>query len=548
MLRTLHLRDFVIVDQAELHFDAGFTVFSGETGAGKSILIDALSLVLGARSDARFVREGCKRTDISALFRAPETLTQWLEEQSLETDHNELVLRRVIDQQGRSKAYINGIPATLAQLKELGEHLVDIHGQHAHQSLLQPASQRALLDTQGGHNTLAQEVQQHWQHWQTAKRHLARALEQTDKLNEERDRLEWQASELERLDLQPGEWETLTTEHHRLAHAQSLLENANRALEALDNDDQGARHFLNMAAQQIEQMLRHDEAVRSLYETLESARIATAETVSDLNAYLDRIDLDPERLAQAEQRMSTIFELARKFRIEPENIPEFQAEITQKLREASANADISHLQQDVDTYYQQYLKAAKALSKARAKAAQTMSRQVTDAMQTLAMKGGRFEIGLSNGGETAHGLENIEFLVAGHTGATPRPLAKVASGGELARISLALSVIASQAARVPTLIFDEVDSGVGGAVAEVVGQLLKSLGQQHQVLCVTHLPQVAAYGHHHYRVSKKVTQNKTKSTIELLAPTDRVDEVARMLGGLEITDTTIRHAKEMLAR
>ena len=288
--------------------------------------------------------------------------------------------------------------------------------------------------------------------------------------------------------------------------------------------------------------------MRSLYETLESARIATAETVSDLNAYLDRIDLDPERLAQAEQRMSTIFELARKFRIEPENIPEFQAEITQKLREASANADISHLQQDVDTYYQQYLKAAKALSKARAKAAQTMSRQVTDAMQTLAMKGGRFEIGLSNGGETAHGLENIEFLVAGHTGATPRPLAKVASGGELARISLALSVIASQAARVPTLIFDVVDSGVGGAVAEVVGQLLKSLGQQHQVLCVTHLPQVAAYGHHHYRVSKKVTQNKTKSTIELLAPTDRGDEVARMLGGLEITDTTIRHAKEMLAR
>ena len=548
MLRTLHLRDFVIVDQAELHFDAGFTVFSGETGAGKSILIDALSLVLGARSDARFVREGCKRTDISALFSAPETLAQWLEEQSLETDHDELVLRRVIDQQGRSKAYINGIPATLAQLKELGEHLVDIHGQHAHQSLLQPASQRALLDTQGGHIALAQEVQHHWQHWQTAKRHLARALEQTDKLNEERDRLEWQASELERLDLQPGEWETLTTEHHRLAHAQSLLENANRALEALDNDDQGARHFLNMAAQQMEHMLRHDEAVRSLYETLESARIATAETVSDLNAYLDRIDLDPERLAQAEQRMSAIFELARKFRIEPENIPEFQADIAQKLREASANADISHLQQDVDTYYQKYLKAAKALSKARAKAAQTMSGQVTDAMQTLAMKGGCFEIGLNNGGENAHGLENVEFLVAGHTGATPRPLAKVASGGELARISLALSVIASQAARVPTLIFDEVDSGVGGAVGEVVGQLLKSLGQQHQVLCVTHLPQVAAYGHHHYRVSKKVIQNKTKSTIELLAPTDRVDEVARMLGGLEITDTTIRHAKEMLAR
>ncbi|HCN72062.1 MAG TPA: DNA repair protein RecN [Pusillimonas sp.] len=548
MLRTLHLRDFVIVDQAELHFDAGFTVFSGETGAGKSILIDALSLILGARSDARFVREGCKRTDISGLFKAPESLAQWLEEQSLESDQNELVLRRVIDQQGRSKAYINGIPATLAQLKELGEHLVDIHGQHAHQSLLQPSSQRALLDNQGGHNALVQEVQQHWQGWQAAKRQLTRALEQADKLNEERDRLEWQASELERLDLQENEWETLTTEHHRLAHAQSLLENANRALEALDDDEQGARHFLNTAAHQIEHMLRHDETVRSLYETLESARIAAAETVSDLNAYLDRIDLGPERLAQAEQRMSAIFELARKFRIEPENIPAFQADIEQKLQEASANADISHLQHDVEKHYQQYLKAAKALSKVRAKAAQTMSQQVTEAMQTLAMNGGRFEISLNVGSESAHGLETVEFLVSGHTGATPRPLAKVASGGELARISLALSVIASQAARVPTLIFDEVDSGVGGAVAEVVGQLLKSLGTQHQVLCVTHLPQVAAYGHHHYRVSKKVVQNTTKSKIELLATADRVDEVARMLGGLEITDTTIRHAKEMLAR
>jgi DNA repair protein RecN (Recombination protein N) len=548
MLRTLHLRDFVIVDQAELHFDAGFTVFSGETGAGKSILIDALSLVLGARSDARFVREGCKRTDISALFKAPPSLSQWLEEQSLDTDHDELILRRVIDQQGRSKAYINGSPATLIQLKELGEHLVDIHGQHAHQSLLQPSSQRTLLDTHGGHSALAQTVQQHWQAWQAAKRQLTRALEQVDKLNEERDRLEWQASELERLGLQQGEWETLTTEHNRLAHAQSLLENANRAREALDGDELSARHFLNIAAQQLEQMLRHDETLRSLYETLESARIAAAQTISDLNAYLDRIDLDPERLAQAENRMSGIFELARKFRIEPENLPDFLADTKQKLREASANADVSHLEQDVKTHYEQYLKTARTLSKARTKAAQTMAQQVTDAMQTLAMKGGRFDIALNSGIESAHGLENIEFLVAGHTGATPRPLAKVASGGELARISLALSVIASQAARVPTLIFDEVDSGVGGAVAEVVGQLLKSLGQQHQVLCVTHLPQVAAYGHHHYRVSKTVTQNKTKSKIDLLAPTDRVDEVARMLGGLEITDTTIRHAKEMLAR
>ncbi|MBC7203836.1 MAG: DNA repair protein RecN, partial [Pusillimonas sp.] len=409
-------------------------------------------------------------------------------------------------------------------------------------------SQRTLLDTHGGHSALAQTVQQHWQAWQAAKRQLTRALEQVDKLNEERDRLEWQASELERLGLQQGEWETLTTEHNRLAHAQSLLENANRALEALDGDELSARHFLNIAAQQLEQMLRHDETLRSLYETLESARIAAAQTISDLNAYLDRIDLDPERLAQAENRMSGIFELARKFRIEPENLPDFQADTKQKLREASANADVSHLEQDVKTHYEQYLKAARTLSKARTKAAQTMARQITDAMQTLAMKGGRFDIALNSGIESAHGLENIEFLVAGHTGATPRPLAKVASGGELARISLALSVIASQAARVPTLIFDEVDSGVGGAVAEVVGQLLKSLGQQHQVLCVTHLPQVAAYGHHHYRVSKTVTQNKTKSKIDLLAPTDRVDEVARMLGGLEITDTTIRHAKEMLAR
>lgn len=546
MLRTLHIRDFVIVDQAEISFESGFTVFSGETGAGKSILIDALSLALGARGDAGAIRDGAARTDISAVFDAPQSLAPWLAEQAIDAEDS-LVLRRVIDTQGRSKAFVNGVPVTLGQLRELSEHLIDIHGQHAHQSLLKAASQRELLDAQGGHTSLARQVQQAWQQWQQADKALAQAQRNEATLEAEREQLELQILELERLGLHDGEWETLSGDHSRLAHAQSLLDGAAQALAALDNDESSALRCLSTAAHQLAPLIRHDARLEGICQAIESARIAASEAASDLNSYLDKLDLDPERLAQAEQRLSTLFDAARKFRVEPPELLSLQRTLQQQLAENGAAADLGALLHAAEQAQANYHTLAQQLSVARQKTARKLSAQVTEAMQTLAMQGGSFQIELSAAPPSAQGGEAVEFLVAGHAGTRPRALAKVASGGELARLSLALSVIASQAARVPTLIFDEVDSGVGGAVAEVVGRLLKQLGQRHQVLCVTHLPQVAACGTHHYEVKKSMVGGATLSRIEALDEQGRIDEIARMLGGLTITATTRRHAKEMLA-
>ena len=545
MLRALSLRDFVIVEHTEIHFDAGFTVFSGETGAGKSILIDALSLALGARTDTTFIRDGAKKSDISAVFDTPAGLHDWLTEHDLDADGN-LVLRRVIDLQGKSRAYINGIPVTLTQLRELGEQLVDIHGQHAHQSLLKPSSQRELLDTQGGHSALVADVTRAWQTWQALDRQLNDARNRIDTLNEERERLEWQVAELDQLNLGEGEWEALSSEQNRLAHAQALIESATRALDALDGEEGSAHRALHLAAQQLQNMLRHDRQLESILETIESARITTAEAASDLNSYLSNLELDPDVLHQTENRMSAVFEIARKFRVEPEEIPGLTQSLHAKLAAAQASINLDALSAQTHAAKAHYDTLSSALSAARKTAGDTMARAVTEAMQTLAMAGGQFQVAVSPCAPGPQGVDTIEFLVAGHAGSQPRALAKVASGGELARLSLALSVIASQAARVPTLIFDEVDRGVGGAVAEVVGQLLKSLGQRHQVLCVTHLPQVAACGTQHFKVSKAQENHVTTSRIEKLSATGRIEEVARMLGGLNITDTTRRHAAEML--
>ncbi|HUH87547.1 MAG TPA: DNA repair protein RecN [Pusillimonas sp.] len=546
MLRSLHIHDFVIVDQAEIQFDSGFTVFSGETGAGKSILIDALSLALGTRGDAAAIREGATRTDISAVFEVPPELGQALAEQDLDPE-DPLVLRRVIDNQGRSRAYINGIPATLTQLRQWGEALVDIHGQHAHQSLSKPASQRDMLDAQGGHHQCAHETQQAWQRWQHAEKTLEKARSSHETLQQERERLQWQIQELQRLNPGKNEWQTLSANHSRLAHAQALLDGATQALSALDSDEASAQHFLSAAAHQLRPLLRHDPHLQSICDALESARIAAAEAVSDLNSYLDRLELDPDSLAQAEQRLSAMFEAARQFKVEPDELPALLETLQAQLAETDMAGNLDALAEQARQAQAAYQQHAKQLSAARKKTAAKLAAQVTEAMQTLAMQGGRFEVSLQSAAPSAHGNETIEFLVAGHAGVTPRPLGKVASGGELARLSLALSVIASQAAQVPTLIFDEVDTGVGGAVAEVVGRLLRELGGRHQVLCVTHLPQVAACGNHHYEVRKATDEGATVSQIQLLGDTGRIDEIARMLGGLKITDTTRKHAREMLA-
>lgn len=545
MLCTLHIRDFVIVESTEIHFQDGFTVFSGETGAGKSILVDALSLALGARGDVNVIRPPARRADITAVFEAPESLSSWLDERELDADEG-LVLRRTIDAQGRSRAFINGLPVTLTQLRELGEYLVDIHGQHAHQSLLKAAHQRALLDAQGGHAQLSEQVSQAWQAWQHAQQALdeAQAAQQTQEA--QRQELQWQLEQLEQLDLQEDEWLQLTSRHQRLAHVQTLMQVSAQALERLDGEAHSVQQALSATHTDIQGLVSHDASLQPLADSLESALIICQEASSELGQYASRLESDPAALAATEKRMSALFDTARRLQAEPQDLSTLQASLHSQLHALDQQMDMAQLEQNVKQAQDAYDALAHELSKKRQKAASRLSKQVTQSMQELAMEGGRFDIALTDSPPSRHGNETVEFLVAGHAGTAARPLARVASGGELARLSLALSVIASQAARVPTLIFDEVDSGVGGAVAEVVGRLLRELGQRHQVLCVTHLPQVAACGSQHFEVSKHTRHGSTESVIAALDSTARVEEVARMLGGLDITDTTRRHAREML--
>lgn len=545
MLRALQIRDFVIVTEADIHFESGFTVFSGETGAGKSILIDALALALGERADSSVLRQGATRAEISAVFDVPQGLIQWLTEHDLSAA-DELVLRRVVDAQGRSRGYINGSAVTITQLREVGEHLVDIHGQHAHQSLLRAESQRDMIDAHGNHHAMRQQVTQAWRAWRKVERQLALTEQDASALNAARERVEWQLSELDRLALGTTEWDDVSAEQTRLANAQSLLDGAAQALASLDENEDSAHHQIVASLQKISQLLRHDPSLQPVHESLESARISISEAVSDLNAYLSRVELDPERLAIVDERMRAIFDLARKFKTEPEQLYALHASLRAEQETLSASTDVEALRATAAVLKADYASGASALTTARSKAAIDLSKQVSKAMQTLAMEGGQFSITLSEGPASAQGQDLIEFLVAGHAGTAPKPLAKVASGGELARISLALSVIASRAARVPTLIFDEVDSGIGGAVAEVVGNLLRELGLRHQVLCVTHLPQVAARGQHHFQVSKQQVNGITESTITKLDAPLRIEEVARMLGGIKITTTTRKHAQELL--
>ncbi|MCK9508336.1 MAG: DNA repair protein RecN [Pigmentiphaga sp.] len=545
MLRALHIRDFVIVAETEVEFGPGFTVFSGETGAGKSILIDALALSLGERADASVVREGAQRAEVSALFDVPEPVQQWLLERDLDNTGG-LLLRRVIDAQGRSKAYINGTPSTLAQLRELGEQLVDIHGQHAHQSLLRADAQRELLDAHAQAEADVQQVQACWKHWRDVAHRLELVERDAARLNDERDRLQWEADLLDELALQPNEWDALQTEHQRLSHAQSLIEGANQTLALLDEQPESVYQLLSSSCQRIHQLVQHDPALHDVEASLDSARIALQEAISDLNSYLSRVEPDPQRLEQLESRLAEVIATARKLRSSPEALLDYRDALQSQLDTLKEAQDLAALQRAVEQAEASYQHAAQALRKRRQQAARSLSKQVTTAMQTLAMPGGKFEVSLRNSPPHAHGLDHIEFRVAGHAGAQARALAKVASGGELARISLALSVIASQAARVPTLIFDEVDTGIGGAVAEVVGRLLRELGARHQVLCVTHLPQVAACGNIHYRVDKRSDPDRTHSAVIRMDKNQRVDEIARMLGGIDITATTRKHAREML--
>ena len=553
MLRTLTIRDFVIVDTIELEFSHGFSVFTGETGAGKSILIDALQLALGGRGDASMVREGAARADITADFALTEAATQWLQEHEFSTDEGGALLRRVIDNAGRSKAYINGVAATAAQLRELGDMLVDIHGQHAHQSLLKPDAQRALLDNQiavrdPAARAEAQQVSHSWRSWRALVRQREEYETNAKNVLIERERLEWQVSELDKLAPKAGEWVEISNEHSRLSHAASLLEGAQEALGAISESDHPILSQLSSLNAKLGKLVDIDAQLQGVLDCMEPARIQLQEAVSELNNYIDKVELDPGRLREVDARMEALHSAARKYRVTPEELPDEHAALAAKLRQLADATDIDGLRKQEDKARAAYMEVAAKLSARRTKAAAELGTQVTAAMQELSMSGGSFAVALVGGEPGAHGLEQVEFLVAGHAGVAPRALAKVASGGELARISLAISVITSNATTVPTLIFDEVDTGIGGGVAEVVGRLLRRLGQQRQVLCVTHLPQVASQANQHFQVAKGTTgEGRTVSRIDVLDSRARVEEVARMLGGIEITETTRKHARELLA-
>jgi DNA repair protein RecN (Recombination protein N) len=549
MLRSLTIRDFVIVDRLELEFAPGYTVLTGETGAGKSILIDALAMVLGARAEAIVVRGGAERAEVSAEFdlAGRADIGRWLKECELAGDDEALLVRRVIDASGRSRGFINGHAATAAQLREAGELLVDIHGQHEHQSLLRAAAQRELLDGYGGLLDAADRMAALYRVWQQKRENRISLETNAAAFAAEREQLEWQVKELESLKFTPDEWPELTAEHSRLAHAANLIEAAQGAVEALAEGDGASLPRLNAIAARLEGLIEYDPKLREILNTLESARIELQEATHALRRYGERLELDPQRLREVEGRLDAIHTAARKHRVQPEALPAKLEAAKARLQELGEGGDVEGLRQAEEEAHAACVAEAKKLSSARKKAARKLSDRVTEAMQELAMQGGAFEIAFVAAPEvTARGLENVEFLVAAHKGTAPQPLAKVASGGELSRLSLAVQTVASQVAQVPTLIFDEVDAGIGGRVAEIVGKMLKQLGGKHQVMCITHLPQVAASADQQWQVTKGTANGKVLSKVTVLSKEQRVEEIARMLGGVKITETTRKHAAEML--
>jgi len=543
-LRRIVLRNFVIVSELDLELANGFTVLTGETGAGKSILIDALQLVTGGRADVGVIREGSERTDVSAEFDATPALSAWLEAAGFDLSES-LLLRRTVDLQGKSRAWINGSPATATQLREIGEQLLDIHGQHAWQSLTRPEAVRSLLDAYAGISPAA--LSTLWHSWRQAQNELtqARAAQQT--LQSEREQLAWQLAELEKLAPAPAEWEALNTEHGRLSNAQALMDAAQGALQTLDDNDISARSALHAAGQLLQQQEHLEPYFRGLTEVMSSSLAQVEDTVHALRSYLRKTDLDPQRLAELDTRMALWLSLARRYKRAPSELPELLADWRQALQKLDAAADLAGLEAIQSAAQQAYLQEAALLSNERARVAPQLAKAITQAMQALGMQGGQFEVALQRSAQPMqHGLEEVTFLVAGHAGSTPRPVSKVASGGELSRMALAIAVTTSQLGTAQTLIFDEIDSGVGGAVAETVGRLMKQLGIDRQVLAVTHLPQVAASADHHLVVTKQTQGHTTLSSVAEVQGEPRVAEVARMLAGERQSETSLAHAREML--
>ncbi|MBC7623072.1 MAG: DNA repair protein RecN [Aeromicrobium sp.] len=558
MLRSLTITNFVIVDHLELDFESGFSALTGETGAGKSILIDALSLALGARADGNPVRVGQAKSEITAEFELTDVAVarRWLAENDLaDDDANVCLFRRVIDASGRSKAFINGSSVTLSQMRDVAERLVDIHGQHEHQTLLKRDAQLALLDDFAANTALRENVADAYAEWsQIANIRAARQQNEVAIAREFED-LSWQIGELEKLNFTLVRWEETLAEQRRLANAASLIAAAQSAIQGLSENDNAVIGIVDHLVSEFGSAAEADAALKDIHSLMTTASVELGEAVSSLRHYLRKLEVDPAKLAERDREISDVLEVSRKFRIEPARIPEFLQQKRDRLASLGGGQSLDDLVAKEQIAEAAYREAAKKLTKTRQAAAKTFSAQITKSLQELAMPGGRFAVEFVAREAGPNGLESCEFQVAAHDGQTLGPLAKIASGGELSRVSLAIQMMASARGGVATMIFDEVDSGIGGRVAEVVGRLLRRLGAKagikgegkHQVLAVTHLPQVAACAEQQFQVAKGASDGVVTTNIVLLNKKARIEEIARMLGGMTITATTRKHAEEMLA-
>ena len=543
MLRALEVSNFILIEKVSLEIAGGFTALTGETGAGKSILIDAIELLVGGRGDGGLVREGSERAELSAEFDVEKKgpLVDWLNEADLAGDAGTVILRRTIDRSGRSRCFINGHAATLAQLKAAGEHLIDIHGQHEHQSLLRAAAQRALLDSHSQCESLVQETAGAYRDWKRLQTVAGEAEKNFAQREAERARIEEDFNDLKKLAPREGEWQQVSAEHMRLQHGSSLLGGAQSALEALQEAEGAALSQIAAVANRLKALSAHDDRLKSVVEMLESAEAQAGEAVRELRNYASRVDLDPQALRDAEARIEALHAAGRKYRVRPEELPVRFAELEKRLAELDLAVNPEALKREVAAAQGRYESVAKKLSAKRRAGAEALAKAVSAGMQKLAMAGGRFAVSLrkleEGGGQ---GLEDVEFEVSSHPSLPLRPLAKVASGGELSRVSLAIQLVAASASPVGALVFDEIDSGIGGAVAETIGKALRQLGRQRQVLCVTHLPQVAASGNDQW----SVLRSGVKVKLARLDRAERIAELARMLGGAETTAR--KHAAELL--
>ncbi len=554
MLTHIHIWNFAIVEALDIELEPGLSVLTGETGAGKSILLDALGLALGDRADSTVIRHGESRAEISVTFDTSKVANAeaWLKEHELDSEH-ECIIRRTVSEKGPSKAFINGKPATVQQLRELAEMLVDLHGQHEHQSLMKADIQQQLLDDYANHSDLVTKVSTSFKEWNKLNNEFNKLNTVKNEQDHRLDLLRYQVNELETINIQKGESKKLDIEHKRLSNASLLLQTTEQALHALQESDKGSiSQQLTYFTLELQQLGKTDNKLNEIASLLDNAMIQINEASTELHQYVDNLELDPQRLSYLDERISSIHNLARKHKVDADALPELFEQLQKEL-DSIENADdhLEKLQQDIAVIAKAYQEAAKALTQSRTKVAKVLSTKVTENMQELGMEGGAFEIAL-NPYETelfhSNGNEQIEFLVSANPGSPAKSLSKVASGGEISRISLAIQVIAAESTRIPTLIFDEVDVGIGGRVAEIVGLKLKQLATHRQVICVTHLAQVAALGDHHLQVSKQSDAATTISQINYLDKSQRVKELARMMGGIEITQQTLSHAEEMLGK